>query len=200
MSDPIIVVAGFGRCGTTLMMHMLRAGGVPVLSDTLDGGLECHRVFDLPGNHSWLAEAAGSALKVLEPHQNPVPAEYDARFIFLVRNHREQARSQLKMIRECFPSIAMDRFALDKTERSLRDSQAAMLRSAGARPWMTLRFERLLAEPLASAQEVAAFIGRPFDVDAAAAVVFPRTPECQPGFDIEARLVGESPRTFSITH
>ncbi len=39
MDNPIYIVAGFARSGTTMMMNCLRAGGIP-LDDNLEDNLE----------------------------------------------------------------------------------------------------------------------------------------------------------------
>ena len=61
-------MSGLPRSGTSMMMKMLEAGGVPLLTDGLrvadpdnpEGYYELERVKKLPtGDHEWLAEAPG---------------------------------------------------------------------------------------------------------------------------------------------
>src|SRR5688572_12632893 len=83
---PVIVVSGLPRSGTSMMMRMLEAGGIPILSDgerpaDVDnpfGYYEDARVLDLAGrpDRRWVAQARGRALKVVShllahlPHEN----------------------------------------------------------------------------------------------------------------------------------
>ena len=64
----IVVVTGFGRCGSSLAMRMLCAGGMPVTTDNRDS-FEDERVMRLPGDTRWLRECEGRALKVLDPYR-----------------------------------------------------------------------------------------------------------------------------------
>ena len=69
---PLIVVSGLPRSGTSMLMQMLDAGGIPVLSDAVRppdasnprGYYELERVKRLhrEEDKSWLADAEGKAL------------------------------------------------------------------------------------------------------------------------------------------
>lgn len=64
----ITVVSGLPRSGTSMLMQMLEAGGMPVLSDGArspdpdnpKGYLEYEPVKALPKNAAWLAQAVGA--------------------------------------------------------------------------------------------------------------------------------------------
>ncbi|MDP3613979.1 MAG: hypothetical protein Q8R98_19230, partial [Rubrivivax sp.] len=69
----ITVVSGVPRSGTSLMMQMLHAGGLPVLSDGLRtadennqrGYFEFEPVKRLRSDRSWLPQARGHAVKII---------------------------------------------------------------------------------------------------------------------------------------
>jgi hypothetical protein len=71
--DFITVVSGLPRSGTSLMMQMLHAGGLPVLTDgvrTADennplGYLEYEPVKRLRSDRAWLPRARGQAVKII---------------------------------------------------------------------------------------------------------------------------------------
>jgi len=72
-ADPIVVVSGLPRSGTSLMMKMVETGGIPVLIDgirTADtdnpkGYYEFERVKELDkGDKDWLPDAQGKVVKV----------------------------------------------------------------------------------------------------------------------------------------
>src|SRR5215472_863985 len=71
--SPVIVVSGLPRSGTSMMMRMLEAGGVPVITDGLrqadadnpNGYYEYEPVKLLKQDSSWLPQARGKAVKMV---------------------------------------------------------------------------------------------------------------------------------------
>jgi hypothetical protein len=103
----IIVVSGLPRSGTSMMMKLLAEAGVPVVSDELraadmdnpNGYFELEAVKQLPaGNVAWLAEAGGSAVKIISSLLEYLPAEYHYKIIFMEREIQEILASQRKML------------------------------------------------------------------------------------------------------
>jgi hypothetical protein len=104
---PIFVVSGLPRSGTSLMMQMLAAGGIPSLTDnerTADndnphGYLEFERVKRLPqGDTTWLAEAEGRVVKVISALLPSLPATHHYRILFMQRDLDEVLASQRVML------------------------------------------------------------------------------------------------------
>ena len=178
MSKPIVIVAGLGRCGTSLVMQMLAAGGVP-----------CIGRFPAFEEHDPRV-LGGRAVKWLDPHRNPLRVPLDARYkcIWLGRDPHEQAASQRKFLRLV---AGVESHATDEAwVRSLRDETGDALRRVPM-PRLITTFEAVIERPRATAVMIADFLGRhfrPLDIDAMAACVIKRGPECQPGMDIEANL------------
>lgn len=180
MSGHCIVVSGFGRCGSSLVMQMLDAGGVPCLGKY--PSFEAHDMV-----------RPGQAVKILDPQRaDPTPYAIppDARVIFLTRDPSEQARSLAK-----FTSIMVG-LSYSRDQRralavQLRDDWRHARSAIGSRPLLVLSFESLLALPLVCARKLAEFVGGEFDVGAAARQVRPRTPECAAGMDMEIALMKE---------
>jgi Sulfotransferase family len=106
--EPIIVVSGLPRSGTSMMMKMLEAGGVPVWSDhersaDIDnpkGYYELERIKNLEKetDKSYLREGRGKAVKAISFLLKDLPDEYDYRVIFMRRDLEEVIASQEKMI------------------------------------------------------------------------------------------------------
>jgi hypothetical protein len=102
----ITVVSGIPRSGTSLMMQMLAAGGMPVMTDgqrTPDpnnprGYYEFELVKSLSRNPGIVAEAEGKAIKVISSLLNSLPAEHEYRIIFMRRPLLEIIASQDKML------------------------------------------------------------------------------------------------------
>jgi Sulfotransferase domain len=103
----ITIVSGLPRSGTSLMMQMLAAAGLPILSDgerqaDVDnprGYLEWDRIKQLPTDPSCIAEAEGKAVKVISRLLLSLPEGHDYRIIFMQRPLAEVLASQEVMLR-----------------------------------------------------------------------------------------------------
>jgi hypothetical protein len=106
-TTPVVVVSGLPRSGTSMMMKVLEAGGMPVLIDGLrsadtdnpEGYYEFERVKELDkGDTAWVADAQGKVVKVISALLEHLPADYQYRVIFMHRNVDEVLNSQRKML------------------------------------------------------------------------------------------------------
>ena len=103
----ITVVSGLPRSGTSLMMQMLAAGGMPVLTDgqrqadadNPRGYYEWERIKLLPQQPDCIQEAEGKAVKVISQLLFALPAGRDYRIVFMQRPLAEVVASQAEMIR-----------------------------------------------------------------------------------------------------
>src|SRR5258708_29037533 len=90
----ITIVSGLPRSGTSLMMQMLAAGGMPILSDgerradsdNPRGYLEWERIKQLPKDPACIAEAEGKAVKVISQLLLSLPPGHDYRIVFMQRH------------------------------------------------------------------------------------------------------------------
>ncbi len=105
--DVIVIVSGLPRSGTSMMMKMLEAGGIPLLTDhqrspdedNPKGYFEFERVKNLPkGDVDWLPQARGKAVKVISALLEHLPPQYTYRVLFMRRDLREILASQRKML------------------------------------------------------------------------------------------------------
>jgi len=106
--DPIVVVSGLPRSGTSMMMKMLEAGGVQVVTDgereadvdNPKGYFELERIKDLEKetDKSYIRDARGKVLKVISFLIKDLPDDNDYRVIFMRRDLDEVLASQNKMI------------------------------------------------------------------------------------------------------
>ena len=93
VGDPIIVVSGLPRSGTSMLMRMLAAGGIDLVvdgrrapdADNPKGYYELERVkgLDKTADTSWLADTRGKGLKVISFLLQHLPPTYDYKVIFL---------------------------------------------------------------------------------------------------------------------
>lgn len=179
----ITAVTGLTRSGTSLMMQMLRHGGLEIYCDPdkqLSG--ETSRIFNLPGRHSWLKQVDGKAIKFLDPqHYFPLPGAYDYRFILMTRDSVQQARSMMKFMTEV-GGLSL----LEGAERTLADSIAFDIARvehhiATRGPVLKVSFEELLECPDREAGRVADFVDLSRHWTAMAGIVLNRSPECFDG-------------------
>lgn len=110
MSPPvrfITVVSGLPRSGTSMMMKMLEAGGLPVVTDNQriadddnpKGYYEFERVKQLAHDKAWLPEAQGKVVKIISELLKHLPAEHECRIVFMRRKLEETIASQRQMLK-----------------------------------------------------------------------------------------------------
>lgn len=161
------------------MMQMLAAGGMPVLTDgqrTPDtdnprGYLELERVKQLKSDSSWLASAAGHAIKIIHLllHDLPTTHQYDV--LFMERDINEVLKSQAAML------TRSGRAGAPLPPERLAAVYQAQL--ASVRQWLaerpcfrvqSVRYSELVATPSDSVHAVRKFLRGGEDLDAAAMI------------------------------
>jgi hypothetical protein len=146
----ITIVTGFPRSGSSLMMRMLHRGGIPMYGNDISG--EHDDVLKLQGgDFSWMPNVDGKCVKILDPHiyQPPRPEliknEYQT--VWMHRNPREQARSQIKLLKTLgFPA---DNTAIPRIANSLRKDYlpvSTFIRKLSAR-YVEVNFEDAISRP-----------------------------------------------------
>jgi hypothetical protein len=105
--DSIVIVSGLPRSGTSMMMKMLEAGGLPPLTDNIrtadednpKGYYEFERVKKLrEGDTAWLPEARGKVVKAIAALLPYLPGTFEYRVIFMRRAMPEVLASQRQML------------------------------------------------------------------------------------------------------
>ncbi len=104
--DRVTIVTGLPRSGTSLMMRMLEAGGVPVLvdgvrppdADNPRGYYEFEPVKRTRADPSWLARAGGRAVKMVYRLLCELPDDRSYRVLFMERRLCEVFASQEAML------------------------------------------------------------------------------------------------------
>jgi len=174
-------VTGLGRCGTTMVMQMLDAGGVPVAGPP--PSYEDRHLRPAYTDVQWLYRREGHVLKWTDPTATFVPAVHHGPIVWMDRDPEQQARSQLKLLSlgGHGPGFSRrERRAWVASVRADRTRGLAMARRRG--DVKILRFEDVLRDPAGAADALArAFdaFGH-LDVHRAAAMVESRTPDCAP--------------------
>ncbi|MEQ9454679.1 MAG: hypothetical protein RLN76_08845 [Phycisphaeraceae bacterium] len=183
MSEPIVVVSGIPRSGTSLMMQALDAGGVPSLSDGLRSAdpdnprgyyeLEPVKKLATPGDHSWLEQAPGHVIKVIHSLVRYLPTEHHYKIIMLHRDLDEVLASQAAMLQRLGKTGGrLDSERLKAIFRKQMEETVGLIQS---RPEMDLYqtdYRRVILEPQPVMGEISQFLGG-LDVEAMVRAVDP---------------------------
>ncbi len=181
--DFVTVVSGLPRSGTSLVQQMLAAGGFDVWTDGVRaadpdnprGYFELEAARRLQADADWVARARGRAIKVVSAQVRHLPPDLAYRLVLVRRDLHEVVASQQRMLARRAAEdaagppperlVALYDAELRELERWLR------ARPAFAR--LDLGHAELLADPLAAARRLEAFLGAGLDVAAMARVVEP---------------------------
>lgn len=171
-TDTIVVVSGLPRSGTSLMMAMLQAGGLPVLTDQVraadednpGGYYELERVKQIEAAPAFLDEARGKAVKIISELLKYIPAAYQCKVLLMRRDMREILASQRQMlIRRGKPAAAVS----DDELAALFEKHLARIEEWLARQphleALPVNYNELLREPTRSIAQINAFLGGTLD-------------------------------------
>lgn len=173
-----ICVAGLARCGSSLLMQQLHAGGLPCVGEppAFEGYNTVLEEYGL--DPAW----EGCAVKVLLPHTlSPFPR---GRFLWfwLDRDRHAQALSHVKF---CNLVLGLPSEPTWEVERRLKEHRVLALkrvRRVGGR-LVKLSYEALKQQPRSTAESVAAEVqralGAELDVDKMVSCVLDRWTECR---------------------
>ena len=172
LGDDIVVVCGLPRSGTSLIMQMLAAGGVPVLTDSVRpadednplGYFEFGPVKTPGGYQQWIGQAAGKAVKVVAPLISALPPGHNYRVILIERHLDEVLLSQARMIeRRGAGGIANE--TAGRTERLKQEYRRRMkvvkafLEARGDVQLLALQHSAVIQAPARAARSINLFCG-----------------------------------------
>lgn len=122
MTEPVTVVSGLPRSGTSMMMQILEAGGIPPLTDNLRapdednprGYYEFEAVKQVAEDASWVAHAGGKVVKLVYKLLYDLPGGYRYQVVFMRRALPEVIASQEEMLRrKALPAGEVDPAVLE---------------------------------------------------------------------------------------
>jgi hypothetical protein len=180
MEEPITIVSGLPRSGTSMMMRMLEAGGTEVLSDGLrkadednpHGYFELEKAKKIKDDPSWLPDARGKVLKMVSMLLESLPPGHGYRVIFMKRAIGEMLASQEKMLRR----LGKEETGPDRVRmRGIYEKHLGHIQKwLGGRPdieVLYVNFRDVIREPAGQAAVVNAFMGGGLDEGKMAAAV-----------------------------
>jgi hypothetical protein len=183
LHDSIIVVSGLPRSGTSMMMAMLEAGGIPLLvdgermadEDNPKGYYEFERVKNLQdGEVNWLSQARGKAIKIISYLLLKVPASYYYQVIFIHRKIDEILSSQKKMLlnRGEDPNKVNDS-ELESILRNHLKMVEDWMRTQSNLRHIDVDYNRILKNPEADIERIATFLGIPLNLEGMRSIIDP---------------------------
>lgn len=180
-AKPIIVVSGLPRSGTSMLMQMLAAGGIPVYCDAQRqadadnpcGYYELTRVKELAKrqDRAWLGMAQGKAIKIISHLLQRLPGEYVYKTILLKRDLDEVLASQNQMLarrgKHTDKNVtAKLRDLFDEHRRHIKN----WLGQQNNFEVFEVEYWRVLNDPAAHAKQLQKFLGIGLQVEKMAAV------------------------------
>lgn len=188
----ITIVSGLPRSGTSMMMQMLAAGGMPILQSDRPadvnnprGYFEWDGVRELAKNPECIAQAEDKAVKVISTLLKFLPQTHEYRIILMERPLPEVMASMEKMHRNLYPEDEEGARAL--SSQDFAQSLAALYRQAtywlstGIRRngtcsghfYLHVEYHRLLKAPRSYALWIAGAFEQELDVGAMVRAVDP---------------------------
>jgi len=180
--DPIIIVSGLPRSGTSMMMQMLETGGLEILTDNIrtadqdnpKGYYEFEVVKKLAKdeNKEWLNGAKGKVVKVISQLLKDLPQEHNYRVIFMHRKMEEILFSQKQMlIRRGAPTDSISNEELAKLFQKHLDQVESWLKKQTSFDVLYISYNEVLKNPEEFVARVNKFLGGHLDVDSMKSVV-----------------------------
>ncbi|MDA1272739.1 MAG: sulfotransferase [Verrucomicrobia bacterium] len=180
--QPVILVSGLPRSGTSMLMQMLEKGGMPIVSDQIrtadednpKGYHELERVkeLDKTTEKDWLKDHRGQVIKIISFLLQDLPMDLNYKVIFMRRNLDEVLRSQNKMLERNGEkgTDASDEKMRRNYELHLRKVYYRLNRTPNFRP-LYLDYAEVVADPHHEAGRICEFLGRDMDVKTMATAV-----------------------------
>jgi len=180
LHDPVVVVSGLPRSGTSMMMQMLGEGGVDLFTDqereadenNPKGYLEHEAVKKLARDSRWVKDARNKAVKIIARLLLHLPDSNNYKVIFMLRHIDEVINSQQQML------IRNNKAGAKNYPTNLVESYKMTLEKA--RKWAKRRhnvdilyvnYSDVIVDPQKEAARVAEFLGGDFDVEGMIAAV-----------------------------
>lgn len=176
-----IIVAGLGRCGTSLVMDMLSKADILTVGEHPD-------YEDFPENIDWQNLPPLSAIKSLGEDVVKIPGD-SHKIVWLQRNAKQQAKSSVKMLQAAgFSSIRMNDEYISSFKRDNKRIPH-LLKSKGT--VRVFNFEDIIERTSVFVTQLCDYLEIKKEyMQSMNDVVLPRSSECQKDMTIENALVG----------
>jgi hypothetical protein len=180
--EPVILVSGLPRSGTSMMMKMLTAGGLEIMTDEIrtadednpKGYFELEQVKDLDksDDKTWLDNCRGKVVKIISFLLKDLPDNYHYKVLFMRRDLEEVMASQNKMLVR--RGEATDEANDDKMIAAYKNHLRKIEFLMGEKPnfeYIDINHRDVVENPVEQAQRVSDFLGGGMDVGEMAGAV-----------------------------
>ncbi|MDP2316849.1 MAG: sulfotransferase domain-containing protein [Pseudomonadota bacterium] len=171
--DPLVIVSGLPRSGTSMMMKMLESGGLPIMTDAVrtadidnpKGYYEFERVKDLEKekDKSYLREGRGKVLKVISFLLKDLPDDNRYKVIFMRRDLHEVIASQNKMIKHRGEQDDTNDKMMIEAYLNHLAAVRILVRKRPNFEMVEVRYDTAVHAPKDAARQVNAFLGGTLD-------------------------------------
>lgn len=178
-----LIVSGLPRSGTSLLMQMLRAGGIEPMTDSKraadednpEGYWEWEGIKQLPKNPRVIEQAEGKAVKVISALLPSLPGKHRYTVIYMVRPVEQVVDSQWAMLaRQGMQPRAERRHLVEVQEQHSRQIREVLKKSERV-TLLEVSYPDLVADPAPVMERIAAVLpGRFRPGPAVAACVKPQ--------------------------
>lgn len=162
-----ILVSGLPRSGTSLMMQILRAGGLELMhdgkrcadEDNPQGYWEWEEIKSLQKNPQIIETAAGKVVKIISALLPCLPSMHRYKIIFMLRPVEQVVDSQWKMLARFGRQAKSEKAHLIATQQAHLDHLLASLRHCPRIELLEVDFPSLVADPLPHIEKLRTFLG-----------------------------------------
>ncbi len=179
--QPIVVVSGLPRSGTSMTMKMLDAAGLPCVTDAKreadednpKGYFEDERVKRLAEqqDRTWIRKARGQAIKVISYLLKELPDDNNYKVLFVRRNLDEVLASQGKMLLRRGENSDTNHERMRELFQNDLWKANYLLTHAPQFELLELQYREVLDHSESQARRIDDFLGGKLDVSAMCAVV-----------------------------
>jgi hypothetical protein len=181
--DYLTIVSGLPRSGTSMMMRMLEAGGLPALTDNIRtadednprGYYEFEPVKQTKKDDSWLADTPGRCVKMVYRLLYDLPTDREYRVVFMQRNLDEVIASQNVMLERKGKSGGV---LPEEKLRSMFEGElgkcADWLASQSAFRTLYVNYNEVLVDPAPAIARLNDFLDGQLDTAAMARIIEPQ--------------------------
>ena len=151
----LLIVSGLPRSGTSLMMQMLRAGGIEPMTDAKraadednpEGYWEWEAIKKLPQDPRLIEQAEGKSVKVISALLPSLPGKHRYTIIYMVRPTEQVVDSQWAMLaRQCTQPKSEKQHLIEVQEHHSRQIREVLKKSDRVR-LLEVSYPELVADP-----------------------------------------------------
>jgi hypothetical protein len=181
--EPVVVVSGLPRSGTSMMMKMLQGGGLELVTDGVreadednpKGYFELERVKNLENDadKAWVSEGRGKVLKVISHLLKDLPDTCAYKVVLMRRDLNEVVASQNKMLEHRGEENPIEDAKVVELYRKHLIHAKVMMRERPNYELLEVQYADSLAHPSKVAKRVNAFLGGGLDLAQIEAAIDP---------------------------